>query len=131
VNTIMKAVIALLLLAGLSACSRPPDVVFDPPDWNFGSIPSCHVAEKRIAIRNPAARAVRLRFISTCDCLSVDEAPGELAAGTAAPIKLSYDPAGQSGFVEAALIVVAAQRRSEFRAALHVYGKVLPVGGDS
>jgi len=120
----------LCLVVVLVACTPSAQLVFDPPDWNFGSIPSYRVARKEVEVRNPGRRPVRLRFISTCDCLRVDRAPEELAAGAAAPVELSYDPEGRSGFEEAALIVVAGEGRRESRAALRVYGKVLPAGGD-
>lgn len=124
----MKAAASLLLVLGLGACSRPSVLLFDPTEWHFGAIPSYHVATKQVEVRNPAAEAVQLRFISTCDCLQVERAPGQLAAGESAPVELSYDPAGRSGFEEAAVIVVAGEGRRETRAALRVYGKVLPAG---
>jgi len=124
-----KALIGSLLLAGLSACAQKPDLQLNPAEWNFGSIPSYLVAKKEIEIRNRGARPVSLRLLSTCDCLYVLRAPTELKAGQTAPIELAYDPQDQSGFVEAALIVVARRRRAESRSAIRVYGKVLPAGG--
>lgn len=125
---VLKAAAALLLAVALGACSRPAVPEVDPPDWNFGSIPSSHVAKKQVEIRNPGSRSVTLRFISTCDCLRAVGAPGQLAAGQTAAVELSYDPAGRSGFEEAALIVVAVRGRRESRTALRVHGKVLPAG---
>lgn len=124
----MKGVAALLLLLGLGACSRPPGLAIYPSQWHFGAIPSYHVAVKQVEVRNPTAKTVQLRFMSTCDCLRVERAPGQLAAGEAALVELSYDPAWRSGFEEAAVIVVVGRGRRETRAALRVYGKVLPAG---
>jgi len=123
------ALMALVLAAALGACSRPARPALDPPDWGFGSIPSYHVARKQLQVRNLGDRPVQLRFVSTCDCLRVELAPGQLAAGQTAAVELCYDPAGRSGFEEAALIVVANRGRREARAALRVHGKVLPTGG--
>jgi len=118
----------LLLLMTLVSCGRRIDLLIEPAEWNFGSIPSYFVAKKEIVVRNRGARPVSLRFVSTCDCLHVAEAPAELLPGQKASLLLSYDPQGQSGFVEAALIIVAKRGRSESRVAMRTYGKVLPAG---
>lgn len=123
-----KVGLGLLLLVALCSCSRQAGILLQPTEWSFGSIPSYFVARKEVLLSNRGTRPVSLRFISTCDCLHVDHAPGELAAGQTAPIMLSYDPQGQSGFVEAALIVVTRQARRESRIALRAYGKILSAG---
>lgn len=73
----MKVVFAVLLLVGLTSCSRRVDLLLDPPEWNFGSIPSNYTAQREISIHNRGVRAVKLRFISTCDCLYVQEAAAQ------------------------------------------------------
>jgi hypothetical protein len=129
-SNVTKVLLAGLLWVGLGSCAGNPDLVLDPQEWNFGSIPSNQIAHTKISIRNQGPRQARLRFVSTCDCLQIEAAPAALESGQGAVLELSYDPAGQFGFVEVGLIIVIKQRRGEFRRAVRVYGKVLPYGAD-
>jgi cytochrome c biogenesis protein CcdA len=96
----------LLLLVALLGGGPPLRV--SPPEWDLGSISAragVQVLDARL--ENLTDRAVAVRLVSTCDCLSVEPTTLQLPPGGQAGFRLRYDPSAEGGEVEKYLVLTS------------------------
>jgi len=95
-----------LLLLLVALLGGGPLLRVSPPEWDLGSISSragVQVLDARL--ENLTDRAVAVRLLSTCDCLSVEPSSIDLPPGGQAGFRLRYDPSAESGEVEKYLVL--------------------------
>jgi hypothetical protein len=88
--------VVALALALAAAPSARADLVL-PGTWDTGTIGDTAAVSRSITVQNTGTATLAIRLLSSCSCLTVQPERLRLAAGAAASVRLTLDPAGLSG----------------------------------
>jgi cytochrome c biogenesis protein CcdA len=95
------------------------DAVFTPSEWNFGSIKAGTIAEQKLTIENKNKIPLELTIMSTCDCLSPENASLSIKPNEKGTVTLKYDSKDDSGAIKKMFII-----RSNFKSLPKAFYKV-------
>ena len=109
----------LLVCGGAAA-----DVVFDPVEWDFGTVGPDAVLVQALIVRNNDAEELEVSLLSTCDCVSVEDTSFAVPAGGIGSTRIFFDPTHESGVVDKYLIV-RTNRKGLEKAMFSIRGRVL------
>ena len=103
----IRRILALVLsfLPALAFAQSPTDLLFSPPQWDYGSLAQGEHASLTLTVANPAPTPVTVTFIPTCSCLTVDPATRVIAASGRATFSLTYDSTDDTGITWRGYIV--------------------------
>jgi Protein of unknown function (DUF1573) len=92
-----------VLLAAATAPRTFADLVM-PGSWDLGTIGDGAPISRSITLQNTGRTVLAIRLLSSCSCLSVEPDRLRLEAGAAATVRLTLEPAGESGAISKLLL---------------------------
>ena len=94
-----------MLSSGLLHADATPPITFSPAVWKFGAITQGARVQMTVVVTNRSGTPVKVTFVSTCSCLTVEPVTQVVAAGGKASFALGYDSTDDTGNTAKAYIV--------------------------
>ena len=103
----MTRVVSIAIVSLLAASGAAPTIRFDRTTHDFGAIPSNQKQDFSWAYHNDGkAPLTIIAMTPSCGCTASVADPKSVPPGGSGALKITYDPAGQSGDVRKTLTVV-------------------------
>ena len=103
----MTRVVSIAIVSFLAASGAAPTIRFERTTHDFGAIPSNQKQDFSWAYHNDGkAPLTIIAMTPSCGCTASVADPKSVPPGSSGALKITYDPAGQSGDVRKTLTVV-------------------------
>jgi hypothetical protein len=104
---VLRALLPVLLIWLLAACTAAPAIVVEPAAYDFGGIRPTEPASATLAVRNAGDSDLEITGVSTsCGCTTANLSRTALASGETADLKITFDPQAHPGLYGPLLRIV-------------------------
>ena len=103
--SIIKKLTFILIFFSVFAVILSAEIIFSQSEWDMEKIEKGDIKQITLTVTNNDSQTLNISFISTCDCVTVDNVDIVIAPGETSDIVIQFDSRDDSGEFEKIIII--------------------------